>query len=103
MPMQRIRADYPGLTQPSGALPWYFGAPGMGWRILAKVQNCPCEDGKPRTVYITGQPDTYFSIPAATRVKGRYVAGYVTSDENGMRFECMDRHRDRMFPALMGA
>lgn len=101
MPMQIYRADTSLPAQQNGAVAWFHR-----WgpaHILAKVQNCPCEDGKPRTVYITGQPDTYFSQPAATRVKGRYVAGYVTGDESGMRFECMDRHRDRMFPTQIGA
>ena len=42
-------------------------------------------DGVVRSVTL-GIPDTYFTIPAHGRVKGRYVAGYVTSDEEGFHF-----------------
>ncbi len=57
---------------------------------VAKVTNCPCEDGKRRTVYASAEPDTFFSIPALTRVreegKQRTVAGFLTTDENGWKF-----------------
>jgi len=45
----------------------------------------------PRTVYITAEPDTFFSQPAACQVrigggKRRDVRGFVTHDENGWTF-----------------
>ena len=36
-----------------------------------------------RTVYVTGEPDTWFSTPAACRIQGCYVKGYVTGDDAG--------------------
>lgn len=41
-----------------------------------------CSDGKIRALaYLAETPDTFFSIPAAIRVKGKYVTGYVTTEE----------------------
>ena len=37
-----------------------------------------CPDGKVRTV-VHGEPDTYFSCPAWTSVRGRYIPGFVTT------------------------
>lgn len=37
-------------------------------------------DGQVRAVR-AGVPDTYFTVPAKARVKGKYVAGYLTNDE----------------------
>jgi len=45
---------------------------------LVRVLNCPCSDGKVRSVRITGQPTTYFSVPASTKVCGKTVTGFVT-------------------------
>jgi hypothetical protein len=42
-------------------------------------------DGKIRTVTL-GVADTFFSIPAHARVNGKYVSGFVTSDEGGFKF-----------------
>lgn len=41
-----------------------------------------CSDGKIRSLaYLATTPDTFFSVPAAVRVNGRYVTGYVTTEE----------------------
>jgi len=40
-------------------------------------------DGKVRRVYV-GLPDSFFSAPAYTRVKGRYVRGFVMLDDDGV-------------------
>jgi len=39
-------------------------------------------DGKLRAVTL-GVPDTFFSIPAHARVRGRYVSGFVSTREDG--------------------
>lgn len=66
-----------------------------------------CQDGKVRTVRVKAYrydgslaADTAFSVPAHCRVAGRYVAGYVTGDEQGPghAFRVMDTHRHLMFP-----
>lgn len=46
---------------------------------IAKVENCLCPDGKRRTVHTTGEADTFFSIPASVKVKGKTVTGYITT------------------------
>lgn len=95
MPIQKYRADI-SQAQPDGATLWF--AKWMGGPSLSKIVNCRV-DGIARrlTVYITGEPDTYFSQPAATRVRGRYVSGYVTGDDSGNLYFCaMDRHKNRL-------
>lgn len=69
-----------GTLQTNGSTSYLTPGP---WASLAKVANCPCEDGRRRTVYVTGQPDTFFSAPAQTRVKGKTVTGYLTTIHDG--------------------
>ena len=41
-----------------------------------------CSDGKIRSLaYLAQTPDTFFSVPAAIRIHGKYVTGYVTTEE----------------------
>jgi uncharacterized protein (TIGR02996 family) len=42
---------------------------------------------------VTGQPDTFFSQPARTKVKGFTVSGYLTGDEGGYRFVATGKNR----------
>jgi len=40
-----------------------------------------CSDGRVRTIKRMAQTaDTFFSVPASVRVRGRTVAGYVTTE-----------------------
>jgi hypothetical protein len=58
----------------------------MGGPSLAEIQNCRLDGlaGEPRAnVFITGEPDTFFSIPAVCSYKGCRVRGYVTCDDAG--------------------
>jgi hypothetical protein len=94
MSLQKYRADT-SRTQPDGAVLWY--AQWMGGPSLAKISRCRIEGTDKRaTVYVTGQPDTWFSQPAATRVKGQYVGGYVTADGEDIVFHAMDRFKPRL-------
>lgn len=83
MGLQKYRADN-SHTQPDGAIVWY--ANWMGGPSLSKIVNCRWDslagDYRP-TVYITGDPDTWFSTPAACTFKGCTVRGYVTGDDDG--------------------
>ena len=84
MGIQKYRADRAGETMPNGAIPYY--ANWMYGPSLALIRNCPLENlagDMRRTVYITGEPGTWFSQPAACRLAGCTVRGYVTSDDNG--------------------
>jgi hypothetical protein len=36
-----------------------------------------------RKVYATGEADTFFSVPAVTKIGRKRVRGYITGDDNG--------------------
>lgn len=77
--MQKYRADK-AEKQPDGAIVWR--TEWMGGPTLARIDNCRLENlagDMRRTVYITGEPDTYFSVPAVCRIAGCRVRGYVTN------------------------
>lgn len=73
-------------VHPNGSVA-HYGATMFG-RHLAKVDNCPCDKGlAPRTVYVTGEADTFFSLPAAVQFKGARIRGFLTfEDAAGWRF-----------------
>jgi len=49
---------------------------------LDKIEHTLCEDGKRRTAFITGEPDTVFSVPARVNYKGKQIRGFITGREN---------------------
>ena len=60
----------------------------------AKVRNCPIHGTSLRlTCYATGYADTYFSVPACTRYKGKHVRGYFSLDDGAIEFHVMDSHK----------
>jgi hypothetical protein len=84
---QLYRADYCEPPQDDGAVVWrsrwMYGTP------LAKIANCRLAQlvgDMRRTVYITGDLDTYFSIPAVCYIAGCRVRGYVTGDDGNLVF-----------------
>lgn len=84
MGLRKYRADITGPVQSNGGVPCY--AKWMGGRTLALIRNCKIENTElsPRTVYVRGEPDTYFSIPAACNgPKRKTITGYITTDDNG--------------------
>lgn len=48
------------------------------WQQAHHVSRALCEDGRRRYARITGEPDTFFSIPASVQVKGKTVSGFIT-------------------------
>ena len=83
MGLAKIRSDK-SEKQTDGAVCWF--ASWIGGPSLAKIENCRLDKlvGNMRaTVYIQGEPDTYFSIPAKCYLFGRVVTGYVTGDDEG--------------------
>jgi hypothetical protein len=75
------------FTFPNGAIGWRPGGPFDCLGPYAKVQNCPIHGTELRlTCYAQGYADTYFSIPAATRRKGKHITGYFTNEEEGVVF-----------------
>lgn len=90
MGLQRYRADQSDAPDANGAVAHY--ARWMGGPSLSKITNCPVRRAvmPPRTVFITGAPDTFFTQPAACHSRGRIVRGYVTHTDGAWVF-----HPDR--------
>lgn len=85
--MQKYRVDLIGEPDPNGAIPCY--SEWMAGRTLAVVRKCPVNwnsGGSTVTAYITGEADTYFSIPAICRYMGKRVRGYITNSDDGLIF-----------------
>jgi len=50
--------------------------------ITRKGTRLLCSDGTVRSVaYIAQSADTFFSVPTAVRIRGKYITGYATGDE----------------------
>lgn len=79
------------MTWPNGSV---GHRPGGAFDCLgpyAKVRNCPIAGTDLRlTCYATGYADTYFSIPACTRHKGKYIKGYFSMEDGSIEFRPMD-------------
>lgn len=71
----------------NGAIGWRPGGPCDCLGPYAKVQNCPIgKTGQRRTCYATGYADTFFSVPACTRIKGKHVRGVFMMDDGAITF-----------------
>ena len=83
--MQKYRADV-SEPQEDGSTLWF--AKWMGGLSLSKIDNCRLNlaGDMRRTVYITGECDTFFSQPAICKIQGCRVKGYVTKDDDGLMF-----------------
>lgn len=85
------------FTFPNAAIGWRPGGPFDCLGPFAKVQNCPIAGTSlRRTAYATGYADTFFSVPACTRIKGVYIGGYFTMDDEGVEFRIYDRFKDKL-------
>jgi len=84
----------------NGAIGWGPGGPFDCLGPYAKVQNCPISGTSlRRTAYATGYAETYFSVPAYTRYKGKYIGGFLSSfEDGGIEFHPMDKFKDRLPP-----
>lgn len=80
----RLRIDKEGKPLANGSIPCY--AIWVGGPSLSAVRNCPCDSLPPRTVYITGPADTFFSVPAECRHKGKRIRGFVSRTAEGYTF-----------------
>jgi hypothetical protein len=84
---QRFHASGDTFTWPNGAVGHRPGGPMDCLGPYAKVRNCPVAGESRRyTCYAQNYADTYFSVPAATRIRGKYIRGYFTTDDNGISF-----------------
>jgi len=81
----------------NGAIGWRPGGPFDCLGPYAKVQNCPiCTvQGKElarRTCYATGYPDTWFSVPACCKIRGKHVSGFFSCDGAEVKFIPHNKH-----------
>jgi hypothetical protein len=94
--MQKFRATEP-CTFANGAIGWRPGGP---WDCLgpyAKVQNCPIDGTDLRCIaYATGYADTFFSVPACTKYRGRYIKGFFMVEDGACVFYPEVGYRDRL-------
>lgn len=80
---------------PNGAIGHRTGAMFDCLGPYAKVRNCPIAGTDRRmTCYATGYADTYFSIPACTRIKGKHIRGYFSLDDGNITFNPMNSHKE---------
>jgi hypothetical protein len=86
MSLQKYRADITDPPEKNGSVGW--SARWVGGPTLALVRNCPIdsEGTPPRTVYVTGEPDTFFSLPAACKIRGKTVRGWIGREDDGWKF-----------------
>lgn len=56
---------------------------GNPWHHPHAVKGALCFDGRRRTVRLNVQPDSYFSWSGRTKIKGKSIRGYVTTDTPG--------------------
>lgn len=71
----------------NGAVGWRPGGPMDCLGPYAKVENCPIRGTTlRRTAYATDYADTFFSVPAVTRVKGRRIKGFFTAEGGAIEF-----------------
>jgi hypothetical protein len=84
MGLQKYRFDGKDAPDANGAVRLY--STWMGGRTTAGVRNCPCGDYGRRTVYTTGEPDTWFSIPAAIMVRRKRINGWISCEDGQFEF-----------------
>ncbi len=80
-----------GVVHPNGSR--VFRTPDA-FASLAKVENCPCEDGVRRNAFATAEPEGFFVVPACVYVGKKTVAGRLVNDESGWRFEVLAEGRN---------
>jgi len=78
----------------NGAIGWRPDGPMDCLGPYAKVNNCPIAGTDMRlTCYASGYADSYFSIPATTRYKGKYIAGYFSMDDGAIIFNPLNKYK----------
>jgi len=72
------------------------------WQIPVKAINVYCPDGIYRTCRITGEADTFFTLPAQCQVRGKTVTGFISNrydaPEGEMYFWGFGRNMAAFFP-----
>ena len=90
---QKFAAREP-YTFSNGATGWRPGGPMDCLGPYAKVTNCPIRGYNARyTCYASGYADTFFSVPANTRIRGKHISGYfIYGSGDGIEFVPYVKH-----------
>lgn len=56
------------------------------WQRLYKCSHVLCEDGIERTVFMTAEPDTFFTQRGRTHAHGKTVSGYISYNDDAARY-----------------
>ena len=82
------------FTWPNGAVGHRTGSVFDCLGPYAKVRNCPIDGHQTLrlTCYATTYADSFFSVPACTRHKGKYIKGFFTLRDGSAVFVVMDSH-----------
>ncbi len=91
---QRFYANPKLKTEwPNGAVGFSPGSLMDCIGAFAKVANCPIVGTDLRlTCYATNYADTFFSVPACTRHRGKHIRGFFTASEQGPTFHAYTSH-----------
>lgn len=94
---QKFYASADTMTFENGAVGHRPGGPMDCLGPYAKVRNCPVEGTSLRlTCYATGYADTFFSVPACTQYRGKYIGGFFSVDSSGIQFKPYNRFQPRL-------
>jgi hypothetical protein len=83
----KYRVDFEETTefgQTLGFAKW------CGGPTLSRVKEAICKDGKKRIAYVTGDPLTYFSLPARVNVGKKSIRGSLYLDDGVYHFTPWD-------------
>ena len=105
MALQKFHASGGTFTWPNGAIGHRPGGPFDCIGPYAQVRNCPvmldgADTGLRLTCYASAVADTFFSIPAATQYRGKYIRGYFSADDSGVTFNASGAYRARLSALL---
>lgn len=64
---------------------------------MTRRARAVCQDGKLR-VFKAGIADTFFTVPARGTISNKSVHGFLTSDENGIKF---NQYADKSTPVVV--
>ncbi len=93
----RYRSDR-SETNAAGQVTHY--AVWMGGPTVSKIEGARCPDGKNRTAFVSGEADTFFSLPAYVHHKSKRINGYLTCEDGVWTFHSTKLAPHEVLPKL---
>jgi hypothetical protein len=91
----RYRSDR-SETNAAGQVTHY--AVWMGGPTVSKIEGARCPDGKNRTAFVSGEADTFFSLPAYVHHKSRRIKGFLTITDGVWAFHSTELAPHEVLP-----